>query len=624
VLAADEEVAVRIAAGIATALALVCAAGLAIGVAGASAASESRDMVVVSSMADVVNGDVSSLSALRARPGRDGISLREALQAADRTGGSAMVYILFSARLNGRTIEVRSELPPIYRDHVVLEGVAPNGSPARVTLDGRRAPRGKLFELLLVQASEVTVRWLRFTGVYPRPPFVHEPAVAVRPGWRHGVGPALGPRRIANVQIVDDVFDNRGITFPVTVGPIPDGLLVGNYPGPNSPDVASAHVSGITIARNTFLHYVGDGDAVGVWAEAAGATVQGVVVQDNTFDQNEIPIELVDRYNAPRLAGTRIVGNTITGGGGAITLDGNATNGTIDGTLIEDNVISDNQYDTINIDAASFGQGMPDIPRNDVISNMQIVNNVVRADISAKQAGIYIEAGNITSTPPSRVSAVTIESDTLVDDLQWRALFDAVPNGPGASGNMISDVTIRNSILYNSSGTTPLPTGGPVPSQSPDVLTNSLISGPGWAGSNGNITGNPDFVDEAARDYQLAAGSPAINAGAPIGAPTYDLDGARRDAQPDIGAFEYGARPRPLLTVIAEQLGGGGTVTSRPSGINCGTACSARFDPNTTVTLTAKPDTGSRFLGWQHGCSRKARCTIRLSSAQSVTARFAP
>ena len=72
-------------------------AGVERGVA-APPAGGSRYTVVVSTTADRVNGDVSSLSALQARPGRDGISLREALSAADNTGGSATVYIMFSAR----------------------------------------------------------------------------------------------------------------------------------------------------------------------------------------------------------------------------------------------------------------------------------------------------------------------------------------------------------------------------------------------------------------------------------------------------------------------------------------------------------------------------------------------
>src|SRR5271165_2090072 len=105
-LARGTEVSVKIAAGIAAVLAVICAAGVA-RAAGSRAVSVSRDMVVVTTTADVVNGNTSSLSALKAKPGRDGISLREALLAADHTAGSATVYILFSRRLNGKTIEVR-------------------------------------------------------------------------------------------------------------------------------------------------------------------------------------------------------------------------------------------------------------------------------------------------------------------------------------------------------------------------------------------------------------------------------------------------------------------------------------------------------------------------------------
>lgn len=37
----------------------------------------------------------------------------------------------------------------------------------------------------------------------------------------------------------------------------------------------------------------------------------------------------------------------------------------------------------------------------------------------------------------------------------------------------------------------------------------------------------------------LRAGSPAINAGTPVGAPTVDFDGRPRDSQPDMGAYEW-------------------------------------------------------------------------------------
>ena len=613
---------VKIAAGLATALALVSTTGLVAPIAGSSATVVSRNMVVVTTTADTLNGDVSSLSALKARPGRDGISLREALSAADKTGGSATVYIMFSAALNGKTIEPRTPLPSIHRDHFVLEGIAPNGAPARVALDGRRARKDKLGELLLVQASEVTVRWLRFTGVDPRRNLTTQvSALVVRQGLNTTTRPfSPGPSRIANVQIIDDVFDNSAVNLPHTPavggnsGVLANALMVGT----DGVGGANTHISGITIARNLFRHF--NNDACGVLEATSGDTANGVVILDNTFEENAIGIELGAGGKAPRIVGTQIIGNTITGSGGiTIGMNSSTRNGTIDQTLIDSNTISGQLSGAIAIGGAAFDPAPAAKPAGDVTSNTRITNNVVHVNFGA----IGLSAANGTSSPPNRISGVVIANDTLIADQAGSgSVFASVPNGPGASGNQITDVAIRNSILYVRSGTAindlrPL-------NQLPDVVMNSLISGPGWAGTNGNITGDPLFVNASAGDYHLAASSPAINAGTTLGAPTDDIAGAWRDAQPDIGAFEFGAVARPALTVTAEQLGGSGTVTSSPSGITCGTSCSARFDLNATVTLTAKPDRGSRFLGWQSGCSGKARCTITLNSAQSVTARFDP
>jgi hypothetical protein len=106
------------------------------------------------------------------------------------------------------------------------------------------------------------------------------------------------------------------------------------------------------------------------------------------------------------------------------------------------------------------------------------------------------------------------------------------------------------------------------------------------------------------------------------GAPTLDFNWARRDAQPDMGAFEYGTVPSPLLTVTVYALGGGGTVSGSPTGLACGTGCSAHFDPHSTVTLSARPDRWSRFLGWQGSCSGKGGCTLTLDTDKTDTARF--
>ena len=68
---------------------------------------------------------------------------------------------------------------------------------------------------------------------------------------------------------------------------------------------------------------------------------------------------------------------------------------------------------------------------------------------------------------------------------------------------------------------------------------------------------------------------------------------------------------------------GSGTVTSTPTGIDCGSTCSASYAENTVVTLTASPATGSTLTGWSGaGCSGTGTCTVTLTQAETVTATF--
>jgi hypothetical protein len=75
---------------------------------------------------------------------------------------------------------------------------------------------------------------------------------------------------------------------------------------------------------------------------------------------------------------------------------------------------------------------------------------------------------------------------------------------------------------------------------------------------------------------------------------------------------------------VALHGGGTGTVSSNPSGIFCGAACSASFVTGTQVALTATPAAGSTFTGWSGGgCSGTGSCTVTLSAARAVSATFA-
>jgi len=77
------------------------------------------------------------------------------------------------------------------------------------------------------------------------------------------------------------------------------------------------------------------------------------------------------------------------------------------------------------------------------------------------------------------------------------------------------------------------------------------------------------------------------------------------------------------LTVIKAGAGTG-TVSSDPSGISCGTACSADFLTGSPVSLTATPTGGSTFAGWSGGGWSGAvpSCIVVIIGDQTVTASF--
>jgi len=77
-----------------------------------------------------------------------------------------------------------------------------------------------------------------------------------------------------------------------------------------------------------------------------------------------------------------------------------------------------------------------------------------------------------------------------------------------------------------------------------------------------------------------------------------------------------------VYTLSVSKTGtGSGTVTSSPSGINCGSTCSASYADGTNVTLTATPASGSTFAGWDV-CTGTGTCTVSMTVSGSVTATF--
>jgi hypothetical protein len=78
-----------------------------------------------------------------------------------------------------------------------------------------------------------------------------------------------------------------------------------------------------------------------------------------------------------------------------------------------------------------------------------------------------------------------------------------------------------------------------------------------------------------------------------------------------------------VLTV--SKLGAGtGNVSSLPTGIDCGVACTASFNTGTVVSMTATAAAGSGFVGWGGDCNGTgATASVTLTAVRACTATFA-
>jgi GH25 family lysozyme M1 (1,4-beta-N-acetylmuramidase) len=71
-------------------------------------------------------------------------------------------------------------------------------------------------------------------------------------------------------------------------------------------------------------------------------------------------------------------------------------------------------------------------------------------------------------------------------------------------------------------------------------------------------------------------------------------------------------------------VAGAGIVTSAPGGYGCATACDRTTDPDAAIVLTAKPDDGAIFTGWDGACAGSGpMCTLMMHGNRTVSASFA-
>jgi pimeloyl-ACP methyl ester carboxylesterase len=91
------------------------------------------------------------------------------------------------------------------------------------------------------------------------------------------------------------------------------------------------------------------------------------------------------------------------------------------------------------------------------------------------------------------------------------------------------------------------------------------------------------------------------------------------------GMAKVTVNPAPQSSTLEVTFSGNGTggVTSTPQGISCRVSCSYAFPSNTSVTLTAWPDTGMVVFAWSGcGTQTESTCTVSMASSKNVTVTF--
>jgi DNA-binding beta-propeller fold protein YncE len=168
-------------------------------------------------------------------------------------------------------------------------------------------------------------------------------------------------------------------------------------------------------------------------------------------------------------------------------------------------------------------------------------------------------------------------------------------------------------------------------SSNPSTFGNQVTFTASVSGPNGTATGTVTFRDGSTAlcsGVALASGSATCSTSA-LAVGTHDItaqysgDVKYNPRTSGILQQQVQAAPPATRTLTVVKAGSGaGTVTSSPTGVACGSTCSAPFPSGSSVALTASAGEGSVFAGWSGACSGTAACNVTMDAAKSVTATF--
>jgi hypothetical protein len=314
---------------------------------------------------------------------------------------------------------------------------------------------------------------------------------------------------------------------------------------------------------------------VSLGSESDGAVLDGFTINNGYADYGG---GIFAYETSPVIRACWVTGNVAHHGGGGLWLGGGTP--LIDNTVVSNNTSSYSgggivasyasptiQNSSITNNAAEdYGGGLVVWgPSQPMLVTTTIAHNTARWGGGLEvgdDVALHVSNGRIEGNRAQQAAGMRIAYATLTMTNTFVVDNSAIAGGPGgiqfwyASGRLVN-VTVADNEASNGLGGIAFGTGDPA--RQLDILNGILFFNDGddlscsggpcnviysdvsesMAGP-GNISADPQFVNRAAGDYHLGAGSPAIDAGTSDGAPSVDFEGDPRPiGEVDMGADEF-------------------------------------------------------------------------------------
>lgn len=359
------------------------------------------------------------------------------------------------------------------------------GAGAGATILKQETPAGSLLEIY----NSTTPAGFTLSGV------------TIEGAGSDGLANAAGNGAVVNIQ--DCAFVNNNRNLFLVGGSVTANISGNSINGGVYGLYQSFSDANLTVSNNTFENMAGNGSALYISNIQSSINITGNTFNNNQSDTFGGALDMVGFAGPLTLVNNVFSGNSSDNEAGAVNIPPNDAPITVIGNVFFDNV------STGSTTAGGLYAEFSD--------SILLVNNTFAGNQTDSGAGgVLLLPLSVSDTASFYNNIAFGNIGDFADDVR-------VADAYGVDGAPIvlshNDIGDFSSVCEETGGCTP------------DIQ------------STDNITGDPQFIDLAGGNLNLATGSPAIGAGDPAAPqlPTQDLTGRTLNDPPDMGAFAVGS-----------------------------------------------------------------------------------